>query len=78
MSLAIAHGNPQFAGHYAVCVGDIAVPTEIRVWNNGWLPDPEEPHTSGQVIGWVGPLPVVKFENGKPQIVAHKRNASVF
>lgn len=78
MSLNVSRGNPQLAGHYAVCVGDMSVPTEIRLWDKGWLPDLSEPQTSGEVIGWVGPLPVVKFESGKPRVMVMEYDPSAF
>lgn len=65
MSLTICRGTPTLAGRYVVYVGDMSVPTEIRIWNNGWLPNLKEPHTPGDVIGWVGPLPVFKFDGEK-------------
>lgn len=60
MSFTICRGTPQYTGRYACFLPGVEVPTVIRLFivGRGWCDNLHE-KVSGDVAGWIGPLPVM-------------------
>lgn len=70
----ISRDTPQYAGRYVCYVDDFTVPTKILTFcpGHGWLNNKNEPEPPHRLVnGWIGPLPVYRFEN-KPDAPAQE------
>lgn len=67
----ISRGTPQFSGRYVCYVDDYSVATKILTFcvGQGWLNNRNEPEPPHRIVnGWIGPLPMYRFDNaGTPK-----------